>query len=323
MTGAQGDRWPDFFLVGHHKSGTTAMYEMLRRHPRVFMPDLKEPRYMADDLRWRGPPGLPGSRNPVTAESYLALFAAAGADQLLGEASATYLFSSTAAERIAEVQPGAKIIAILREPVQFLRSLHTQYLGIQFEQEPDLARAIAMQPARREGKRLPPRAFIPELLQYTDQVRYTEQLERFEQRFGRENMLVLIYDDFRRDNRAELLRVLGFLGLEGDPALTPVEANVTTHTVRYPRLDVALDSAVLGRGAAWGFTRAAAKTLTSQRLRMAMLRTVRRRFMLREPTQLRAELTQELRERFRPEVVAVSEHLGRDLVSLWGYDSSA
>src|SRR5437763_8757122 len=83
---------PDFFIVGHHKSGTTALYQMLRSHPQIFMPDMKEPRYFAGDLRVLLAPE-PGAV-PETLEEYLALFAAAAPTQRIGEASPSYLRSS-------------------------------------------------------------------------------------------------------------------------------------------------------------------------------------------------------------------------------------
>ncbi len=315
------ERWPDFFLVGHHKSGTTALYEMLRRHPQIFMPDLKEPRFMASDLPWQGPSELQ-RRDPRTREEYLALFAGAAAEQLAGEASATYLFSHTAAVRIAEVQPQARIVAILREPVSFLRSLHTTYVQIGFETELDLGGAIELEPARRSGVKIPPRAFLPQLLQYTEQVHYLEQLSRYEAHFDAANMLVLIYDDFQQDNQAVLRRVLDFLGVQSTGSLPSLEANVTTWSYRRPRMGATLTSAALGRGV-WGPVGRAAKALTTQRLRHGAMRTLRKRFVLTDPPQLRPELASELRERFRPEVAAVGEHLGRDLIKLWGYDSPA
>jgi hypothetical protein len=321
MTTERRERWPDFFLVGHHKSGTTALYEMLRRHEQIFLPDLKEPRFMASDLPWQGPSELQ-RRNPRTSEEYLALFAGATAEQLVGDASATYLFSHTAATRIAEVQPEAKIIAILREPVSFLRSLHTSYVQIEFETELDLGRAIALEPARRSGEQIPPRAFLPQLLQYTEQVHYLEQLRRYEAHFDAANMLVLIYDDFQRDNDAVLRRVLSFLGVESTGSLPSLEANVTTWSYRRPRLGATLTSAALGRGTVWAPVGRAAKAVTTRRLRHGAMRALRKRFVLTDPPQLRPELASELRERFRPEVAAVGEHLGRDLIALWGYDSS-
>ena len=322
MTAPENDRWPDFFLVGHHKSGTTAMYEMLRRHPQLFMPDLKEPRWMASDLRWRGPSDL-RRRNPQTAEEYLQLFGGARPDQLLGEASATYLFSHDAAARIAERRPDAKIIAILREPVSFLVSLHTTYLQIQFEVERDLLRAIALEPDRRAGRKVPPRAYLPQLLQYSEQVRYLAQLRRYEERFAPENMLVLIYDDFQRDNAASVRRVLSFLGVEDTEPPAPLEANVTTWSNRAPRIDAAMTSAALGRGRAWAPFSRAAKLLTTKRMRHSALRAMRRRFVIAEPERLSDDVVGTLRECFAPEVAAVGEHLGRDLVSLWSYESTA
>ena len=95
-------RVPDFFIVGHHKSGTTALYNMLRRHPQIYMPDLKEPRYFAEDMY--APDHRPRSGElPRSLEAYLALFADASPDQRAGEASPFYLASRVAAAEIAEV----------------------------------------------------------------------------------------------------------------------------------------------------------------------------------------------------------------------------
>src|SRR5207302_11433714 len=127
-------RIPDFFIVGHHKSGTTALYEMLRRHPQIYMPALKEPRYFASDLRELFEPVRTG-RLPHTLEEYLALFDGATPGQITGEASPSYLRSTVAARKIAEVRPDARIIAILREPASFVRSLHLQLLQERVETE--------------------------------------------------------------------------------------------------------------------------------------------------------------------------------------------
>src|ERR1700677_3045098 len=145
-------RVPDFFIVGHHKSGTTAMYEMLRRHPQIFMPEMKEPEFFGRDRsRRREDPAARSGRQartyaqtrPQNYAEYLALFEAAGAGQCVGEASPSYLYSLTAAAQIAEVRPDARIVAILREPASFLRSLHLQMQRDHVQREPDLRRAIA------------------------------------------------------------------------------------------------------------------------------------------------------------------------------------
>ena len=98
-----GQRLPDFFIIGHEQSGTTALYRMLRLHPQIFMPDLKEPRFFMRD------PGsqLPNPKGvyPHTLDEYLSLFDAASPEQRVGEASPQYIRSPAAARRIATVQP--------------------------------------------------------------------------------------------------------------------------------------------------------------------------------------------------------------------------
>src|SRR5437899_2771980 len=74
---------PDFFIVGHAKSGTTALYEMLREHPQIYMPELKEPWFFATDMRVRFQPSI-GGRPPQTLDEYLGLFREAKPGQRIG-----------------------------------------------------------------------------------------------------------------------------------------------------------------------------------------------------------------------------------------------
>src|ERR1700747_71662 len=119
---ASSERVPDFFIVGQPKSGTPALYSMLRRHPQIFLPETKEPGYLADELHVRKPPRP--SNDVRTFDDYVALFEGASEEQLGGDATRFYLWSVPAARRIAELQPRARIIATLREPASLLHSLH-------------------------------------------------------------------------------------------------------------------------------------------------------------------------------------------------------
>jgi hypothetical protein len=314
-------RLPDFFIVGHFKSGTTSLYEMLKLHPQLYMPDFKEPRFLAGDMRAsyryrRGP------HYPETFEEYVSLFSAAAPDQLIGEGSAGYLWSHTAAAKIAELQPTARIIAILREPAAFLRSFHFQLLQSHIESKNDLRKAMALESARRRGRRIPFRSHLPQLLQYSDQVRYVDQLRRYHTRFPSEQVLVLIYDDFRHDNDATVRKVLRFLEVEEEHEVTKVEVKVTKRYVRSQLFDDLAYWVPRGQGsAASRAAKATIKALTWRGLRHGTVRMLGRRVVHGElpPTDEGLEL--ELRRRFKPEVLALSEYLGRDLVSLWGYDS--
>ncbi len=301
-------RIPDFLIVGHPKCGTTALYEMLRAHPEIFMPELKETRFFAPELH----PGTRGDGlHPGTLEEYLALFAPAAPGQRAGEASPSYLRSEHAAARIAEVAPQARVIAILREPASFVRSLHLELLRDHVETEKDLRRALALEPERRlEIERRPG-------LVYSRYVHYVEQLRRYEAVFPREQMLVLIYDDFLADNEGTVRRVLRFLDVDEHTPIARSEANPTVR-VRSPGLYGLVRSLYLGRGAVAPVKRAIT-ALTPRAARRKALELLRRRVLYGRPQEPDAQLAAELRERFRAEVVALSGYLDRDLVSLWGY----
>ncbi len=301
-------RVPDFFIVGHHKCGTTALYEMLRRHPQIYMPELKEPRFFASDLRallGAAPGGL-----PQTYEEYLALFDPAEPQQRVGEASPSYLRSRVAAGAIAEVAPAARSIAILREPASFVRSLHLQLMQGHAETERDFAKAIANEQITRAGQRV---------LRYSDHVRYVEQLRRFHAVFPREQVLVLIYDDFRADNEGTVRRAFRFLGVDDAVPIEAIDANPTV-SVRSLRLDEALRAMYGGGGPVARGLRSTARALTPTRARRGAMRVLRRRVVYGKPRSPDEGVILQLRRRYKPEVVALSEYLDRDLVTLWGYD---
>lgn len=319
MRGDASPRAPDFFIVGHPKCGTTALYEMLGRHPQIYMPDSKEPWFFAPELHVRTPPRPGGT--PQTLEEYLSLFDAARPDQRVGEATAFYLWSQTAAARIAEVQPAARIIAILREPASFLRSLHLQFLQVCVETESDLRRALELEDERRHGRSIPRHTYWPLALMYSDYVRYVEQLRRYEAVFPREQLLVLIYDDFLRDNERTVREVQRFLEVDE----RPLEARAANPTVqpRSQRVHALVHAVSVGRGPVSLAAKGTVKALTPRRLRRRALHATQRHIVFTEPQPPDESLMSELRCRFRGEVVSLAQHLGRDLVSLWGYDRVA
>ncbi len=309
---ARKGRIPDFFIVGHPKSGTSALYRMLREHPQLHMPR-KEPSFFVPEL-------LEGRRYPNGIAEYAALFADAAAEQLVGEATTWYLASHDAAARIAEVQPDARIVAVLREPASFLRSLHLQFLRTDVETEPDFAKALALEDERRAGRRIPRSSTRPQLLLYSEHVRYVEQLRRYHDAFGREQVLVLIYDDFRADNEGTVREVLRFLDVDEHVPVQQVEANPSVG-MRSARINGIVRSLYLGDNPAARLAKGAIKTVSSQRLRHGALATVRRGQREQAPPEDVA-LTAELRECFAGEVQSVSDYLGRDLTTVWGYGRS-
>jgi Sulfotransferase domain len=304
---AAGHKIPDFWIVGHPKSGTTALYEMLKRHPQIFMPELKETLFLAREMH----PGLISPIHPDTLEEYLALFAPARLDQKAGEASPSYLRSPLAAARIRELEPDARIIAVLREPASFLRSVHLELLQDHVETEKDFRRAIAREQAELQDK--------PVYWYADERVEYVKHLRRYFELFPPEQLLVLIYDDFRADNEAVVRQVLDFLGVDSDAPIETSEANPTV-LVRSPRLYEMVRSLYLGRNPVARAANAAIKAVTTQRLRHGGLRTLRSRVLYGKPPPPDEQLMLEMRRRFKPHVQELSEYLDRDLVGLWGYD---
>jgi sulfotransferase family protein len=301
---------PDFYIVGHPKCGTTALYEMLRAHPELYMPELKETRFFARELHPRSPPSY-----PATLPAYLELFEPAEPHQRVGEASPSYLRSHHAAGRIAQLRPDARIIAIFREPASFVRSLHMELVRDHVESEKDLRAALALEAVRSQSHEL---ELHPGLV-YSEYVRYVEQLRRYAAVFPAEQIMVLIYDDFRRDNDATIRAVLRFLDVDATIDVRAIEANPTVR-VRSVRLYEMFRSLYLGNGATAAAVKWVIKALTPRRLRRRLTDTFRRQVVYGSPDSPDTRLTRELQRRFAPQVVALGEYLQRDLVTLWGYD---
>ena len=202
---------PDFFIVGAAKCGTTALFRYLAAHPAVFMPESKEPEYFCTDL--------PRDGHVATLAEYEALFATAQPNALTGEASVMYLYSKVAIGQIMAHNADAKIIAILRNPIEAARSMHAFQWDYGLEDVSDFERAWRLQKPRREGQHLPSRWPHPEHLQYGELYCYASQVRRLLAQVPRMQCLFLIFEEFFADPSREFARLLEFLGLS--PILDP------------------------------------------------------------------------------------------------------
>jgi hypothetical protein len=156
----------------------------------------------------------------VTRDEYEAAFADGAGAACLGEASVWYLWSQTAAQEICDYNPDARVIAMLRNPVDMLASLHSQYMFDQIEDLKDFREAVAAEPDRRAGHRIPPNnGPYPWRLLYREVAGFHDQLERYFRAFGPDRVHVIIFDDFVTDLPGAYRRVLEFLGV--DPNFVP------------------------------------------------------------------------------------------------------
>lgn len=201
---------PNFFIVGAPKCGTTSMYRYLGQHPEIFMPVIKEPHFFGSDLL--------SSKYIRDEVAYRALFASRRNEPLAGEASVYYLYSRTAAHEIRAFNPAARIIIMLRNPVDMVYSLHSQAVSSGNEDCLNFSEALDAEAERREGRRMPDIADFPQGLLYTDIARYPGQLKRYLSCFTREQVKILLFDDFAAATEAVYRETLRFLGVD-DPDL--------------------------------------------------------------------------------------------------------
>jgi Sulfotransferase domain len=197
---------PDFLILGAQKGGTTALYSYLRRHPSITGPSWKEVSYF-DRHYVRGEAWYRGNF-PNKARTR---------GKLVGEASPSYLFHPLAPERVRADIPNAKLVALLRNPVD--RALSHYNHEVALGREPlSFEAALAAEEARLAGEveRLvaEPRYFSREWWSHTYQARgrYAEQLERWLAVFPREQLLIVPSDDLAAEPAEAHARVLDFLG---------------------------------------------------------------------------------------------------------------
>jgi hypothetical protein len=293
---------PNFFIVGAPKCGTTALYEYLRHHPNLFMPEVKEPHYFAKDL---------GTYPRIkTMEEYTALFAGSTEQHLrVGEASVYYLRSSVAIANIHDFNPEAKIIAMFRNPIEMVHSMHSQLLYWSEETEPDFETAWRLQDRRRQGLDLPPRSRGAFLLQYYDVGRFGTQTERLLSIFPRSQVKLILYDDFTASPARIYDETLKFLDLPHDgrsefPRINENKrARIAWLRQFYRKPPRVLHGVVRGLKQAIG-----ASGLVAVKKRVVDMNTVRER---RPP--LSPEFRAELVEAFRGETAVLSRLLNRDL----------
>jgi hypothetical protein len=226
-------RLPNFFLAGAPKAGTTSLYHYLDQHPQIYMSPIKEPNYFAAEIR---PENFdPGLRRRVARDDrslreylsgpmrqkrfggivsewddYLRLFAPAGPQSAVGEASVCYLWSPTAADRIAGRIPDAKILVMLRHPADraFSDYLHGLGMGaVRWSFREHIQRNLR----HHSG-------LFAVHYPFLEFGMYSEQLRRYLERFGR-NVWVGFYEDFESRPREVFRDICRFLGV--DPEFSP------------------------------------------------------------------------------------------------------
>ena len=193
--------YPNFFIAGTVRGGTTWLYKQLRSHPQVFMCEPKEPHYYS---------GVPPRRKHIPhvldAAAYRRLFDGVGNEIAVGDASTSYLWSDGAAERIHRDVPAARIIAVLRDPVDRAFSHYLMHVreGVQTRPFYEAVRDDwAARTQRWETSNL-----------YVDLGLYHQQVKRYLDIFGADQVMVLSFGEIRKSPEEVIRRIAAFLGID-------------------------------------------------------------------------------------------------------------
>lgn len=292
---------PNFFIVGAAKSGTTALSEYLRLHPNVFMSSPKEPAYFCKDLA--------GDGRISALEKYLSLFKRAKKHHLaIGEASTAYLLSDVAAAEIMAFQPAARIIVMVRNPVDMMPSLHNQRVFEAAQHIEDFETAWRAQLDREQKNER--ETALPEIdsIPYRQWGNIGSQLKNWLEVVPKEKIQVILFDDFAKNPKAIYREVLDFLSLPDDhrtefPRMNPSKTRRSRLAQSFARNPpVFLQKVASFVGSVLGV-----ETL-------GLMRFLTRINARAEPqSPLSEAMRQELIETFRDEVLLLSELIDRDL----------
>lgn len=207
---------PNYLVIGAQKSATSTLCDLIGRHPQGFMSRPKEPYFFSNDEVWaRG------------WEWYESLFEGAGGATAIGEGSTTYTMRwkhPLAAERIAEHLPGARLLYIVRNPIDRAVSHYMHLRSRGGRERRPFARAVREDPW------------------YLDNSLYDRQLAVYRDRFPLQRILVLFFEDMRADQRETARRAYEFLGLDPSFADT-LDAPAKRNSSEDAREDTALVSA--------------------------------------------------------------------------------
>ena len=199
----------NFFLVGGPKCGTTAMVSYLKTHPDIYMSEPKESNFFLDDMA--------EMKYISRAKEYAQLFNNFESDhKIFCDASILYMYSEKALKNIYRYNPEAKVVIMLRDPIEMVHSFHSQIVYTLDEDVDDFEKAWDLESERKQGQNLPKNCRDVKLLYYSEIAKYNLQLKRVYRLFPREQVMVILFRDFKNSNLDTYKKLLEFLGVPYD-----------------------------------------------------------------------------------------------------------
>ncbi|MDX2427071.1 MAG: sulfotransferase [Xanthomonadales bacterium] len=308
MNQSESRRFPDFFLVGAPRCGTTALSRYLTRNPQICFSRPKEPHYFAKTVY------IPDTEELNRDYLDRCYAHATSSHRALGEGSVSYFYAPVAIERILHFNPKARFIVQLRNPLKMLPSYHLRMQFLLQEDEADFTTAWTLESVRKRGQQLPRRCLEPRVLFYSEVASYGAQIEQLFKIAGCEQTHVVVFDDFASDTLGTYQRILEFLDVDYD-GQTDFERRFESQMYRYLWLQQLLFVPATSKGRM-------ADTL-QQRLRKYnpdgskkstwTQRLTRLNKVPRSPEPLTPQMVDIVSEALRPDIRHLSQLLDRDL----------
>ncbi len=204
-------RKPEFFIIGAPRCGTTALARYLGEHPDIHLSYPKEPNYFNTDFSKK-------QRKFESKTLYLnQCFYKARENKIAGEATVWYLYSKDAVPNILEFNPDARFIVMLRNPVDLAYAIHSKQISRKVNENiEDFETAWRLQEKRLQGEHLPSTHRDPKLVQYKEIAMLGKQMQRLYSYVDKERVKVILFDDFKADNKSVYEDTLKFLGISTD-----------------------------------------------------------------------------------------------------------
>ena len=304
-------QFPDFFVVGAPRCGTTAICRYLARNPQICFSRPKEPHYFS---RLDHDPSADELRRDYLDRNFSHF---EPTQRAVGEGSVSYLYLPGAIDRINQLNPQARFIVLVRNPLSMLPSYHLRMQFLLQEDEPDFAKAWNLESSRDRGENVPKHCLNTLLLKYSQVARFGVQIERLFDVVGRERSHVIVFDDFKSDSLATYKNLLEFLNVDYD-GQTEFERRFGSQMYRYGWLQRLLFKPVTKGGKVIDtLQRSTRKYNPDGTKRMSLIkRLTRLNKVPMRPAPLSQEMTGIVRATLQPDVMHLSRLLDRDL-SFW------
>jgi hypothetical protein len=295
------EKIPDFFIVGAAKSGTTSLWYYLGQNPNIFMTkdfDYKELGFFSDNY------GI------NSLYEYVSFFKEATDNQIIGEACHAYLSSPESATLIHQYNPNAKIIIILRNPIDRAYSLYNWMVAAGFEYASSFEKALELEKSRLIDLKFRGKPIFPIYFRnyaYYSSGLYYEQVNRYLQTFGRDKCYILLFENFKKNIRKNCQDILTFLEAPASFEFDSEPQNESL-TIKYPFIQYHLRN---------NFHRLAKKIFLSQKRTDYLYNFIWNwNIIKKKPENINLETAKELQEKYKDDILKTGDLIQQD-TTIW------